>query len=73
MSRKIPAGSALETVAEVLRGDETSGGGTTFMRGLRLGALLGAAIAGSALWQRRIRTKRPAPSEYRPPLLTKGD
>jgi hypothetical protein len=73
MSRKIPAGSALETVAEVLRGDETSGGGTTFMRGLTLGALLGAAIAGSALWQRRIKTKRPAPSEDRPPLLTKGD
>ena len=44
--------TALENVREVLRGDEASGGGTTFMRGLTLGALLGAAIAGSALWQR---------------------
>ena len=40
--------TALEQVREVLRGDEASGGGTTFMRGLTLGALLGAAIAGSA-------------------------
>ena len=73
MSGKNPAESALDTVAEVLRGRGTSGGGTTFMRGLTLGALLGAAIAGSALWQRRVKTKRPAPSEGRPPLLTKGD
>ena len=51
--------TALENVREVLRGDEASGGGTTFMRGLTLGALLGAAIAGSALWQRRARSKRP--------------
>ena len=51
--------TALENVREVLRGDEASGGGNTFMRGLTLGALLGAAIAGSALWQRRARSKRP--------------
>ena len=51
--------TALDSVCEVLRGDEASGGGTTFMRGLTLGALLGAAIAGSALWQRRARSKRP--------------
>ena len=63
MSRKDQAESALGSVREVLRGDETSGTGTTFMRGLTLGALLGAAIAGSALWQRRTRAKRPKSPE----------
>ena len=58
MSGKDQAESALGTVREALRGDEASGSGTTFMRGLTLGALLGAAIAGSALWQRRTRAKR---------------
>ena len=58
MSDKNPAEGALDSVREVLRGDEASGTGTTFMRGLTLGALLGAAIAGSALWQRRTRAKR---------------
>ena len=63
MSGKDQAESALGTVREVLRGDEASGTGTTFMRGLTLGALLGAAIAGSALWQRRTRAKRPKSPE----------
>jgi hypothetical protein len=58
MSDKNPAETALESVREVLRGDEASTSGATFMRGLTLGALLGAAIAGSALWQRRARSKR---------------
>lgn len=58
MSDKNPAGSALHSVRDVLRGEEGSGTGTTFMRGLTLGALLGAAIAGSALWQRRTKTQR---------------
>ena len=57
MSDKTPAETALESVREVLRGDEASSSGTTFMRGLTLGALIGAAIAGSALWQRRARSK----------------
>ena len=57
MSDRNQVESVLATVREVLRGDEASGGGTTFMRGLTLGALLGAAIAGSALWQRRTRAK----------------
>lgn len=61
MSDRSQLESALGNVREVLRGDEVSGGGTTFMRGLTLGALLGAAIAGSALWQRRARSKRPVP------------
>lgn len=31
-----------------------------FLRGLTLGAIIGAMIAGSALWQRR-RPRRPSP------------
>ena len=40
MSDKNPAEGALDNVREVLRGDESSSTGTTFMRGLTLGALL---------------------------------
>ena len=47
--------SLVETVRDALRGEEGASGGTTFMRGLTLGALLGAAVAGSAIWQRRGR------------------
>jgi hypothetical protein len=32
--------------------------GAIFLRGLSIGALIGAAIAGSAIWERR-RTRRP--------------
>jgi len=54
----------VETVRDALRGEEGASGGTTFMRGLTLGALLGAAVAGSAIWQRRgrRRVQRPATS-----------
>jgi len=48
----------VETVREALRGEEGASSGTTFMRGLTLGALMGAAIAGSAIWQRRGRRRR---------------
>ena len=50
------------TVREALRGEEGASTGTTFMRGLTLGALIGAAVAGSAIWQRRGRRhlQRPA-------------
>jgi hypothetical protein len=61
MSSKGQPDGVLDTVQEVLRGEEGAGSGATFMRGLTLGALLGAAIAGSALWQRRVRSKRPTP------------
>ena len=37
-----------------------------FLRGLSLGALIGAAIAGSAIWERR-RIKRAAGESPRPP------
>ena len=73
MSSKGQADSVLDTVQDVLRGEEGAGSGATFMRGLTLGALLGAAIAGSALWQRRVRSKRSAPSEAEDrPELTRG-
>jgi hypothetical protein len=48
----------VQTVREALRGEEGASGGTTFMRGLTLGALLGAAVAGSAIWQRRGRRRQ---------------
>jgi hypothetical protein len=48
----------VETVREALRGDDGSSSGTTFMRGLTLGALMGAAVAGSAIWQRRGRRRQ---------------
>jgi hypothetical protein len=48
----------VETVREALRGEEGASTGTTFMRGLTLGALMGAAVAGSAIWQRRGRLRR---------------
>jgi hypothetical protein len=60
MSRRDQADGALDTVRDVLRGDAASSTGSTFMRGLTLGALLGAAIAGSAIWQRRSRRTRQA-------------
>jgi hypothetical protein len=48
----------VETVREALRGEEGASTGTAFMRGLTLGALMGAAVAGSAIWQRRGRRRR---------------
>ena len=48
----------VETLREALRGEEGASSGTTFMRGLTLGALMGAAVAGSAIWQRRGRRRQ---------------
>ena len=52
----------VETVREALRGEEGASSGTTFMRGLTLGALIGAAVAGSAIWQRRGRRRLQRPA-----------
>jgi hypothetical protein len=52
----------VEAVREALRGEEGASTGTTFMRGLTLGALLGAAVAGSAIWQRRGRRRLQRPA-----------
>jgi len=55
----------VETVRDALRGQDGASGGTTFMRGLTLGALLGAAVAGSAIWQRRGRRRlQPATNRH---------
>jgi hypothetical protein len=51
---------ALALVREALSSDESGRAAGTFMRGLTLGALLGAAIAGSAFWQRRERRRHAA-------------
>ena len=67
MSRRDQAGGALDTVREALGGDEGGTTGATFMRGLTLGALIGAAVAGSALWQRRARKSRPSGQESATP------
>ena len=42
---------------------------TTFVRGLALGALVGAAIAGSTIWQRR-RHPSPGAQPEKPPTAT---
>lgn len=44
-----------------------------FLRGLTIGALIGAAIAGSALWSRVARRVRPADPEPGIPVEREGD
>jgi hypothetical protein len=46
-----PLITRLTKAAEAVTGDDQRA--TTFARGLLLGALVGAAIAGSTIWQRR--------------------
>ena len=49
---RIPA--PLEAIVRAIAGgDDDDQRATTFARGLALGALVGAAIAGSTIWQRR--------------------
>jgi len=45
------------------RGQDDDQRATTFARGLALGALVGAAIAGSTIWQRRHGRFAPRASE----------
>lgn len=59
MSDSEPLLERLSRAAEVATGDDQRA--ATFARGLVLGALVGAAIAGSTIWQRRhARPKAPA-------------
>ena len=51
MSDSEPLLERLNRVAEIATGDDQRA--ATFARGLVLGALVGAAIAGSTIWQRR--------------------
>jgi hypothetical protein len=51
---RVPA--PLETIIRAIAGgssEDNDQRATTFARGLALGALVGAAIAGSTIWQRR--------------------
>lgn len=54
------AAEALALVREALSSDDSGHVAGTFIRGLTLGALIGAAIAGSAVWQRRERRRHQA-------------
>jgi hypothetical protein len=54
-------------VVEQASGDDVRA--TTFVRGLALGALVGAAIAGSTIWQRR-RHPSPGPETEKGPSAT---
>ena len=53
------AGDALAAVRDILAGDDDGRASSTFVRGLTLGALIGAAVAGSAIWGRRARRGQP--------------
>ncbi len=58
---RVPA--PLEALVRAIAGgahDDDDQRATTFARGLALGALVGAAIAGSTIWQRR--RARPEPT-----------
>lgn len=59
---RVPA--PLEALVRAVAGgahDDDDQRATTFARGLALGALVGAAIAGSTIWQRRhARSMRPS-------------
>jgi hypothetical protein len=50
-------------VPDVFTGDDRSPTVSTFLRGVTTGALVGAAIAGSALWTRYRRQRGEARSE----------
>ena len=51
MSGDAPLFERISRAAETVTGDDERA--ATFARGLVLGALVGAAIAGSTIWQRR--------------------
>ena len=59
MSDSDPLLTRLTKAAEAVSGDDQRA--ATFARGLVLGALVGAAIAGSTLWQRRRQASPAAP------------
>jgi hypothetical protein len=56
----------LEVIVRAVAGganDDDDQRASTFARGLALGALVGAAIAGSTIWQRRHGSSRPIPNQ----------
>jgi len=58
---RVPRGleTLIRTIAGGASAEERDQRASTFARGLAIGALVGAAIAGSTIWQRR--QTRPAP------------
>jgi hypothetical protein len=56
-----------------LPADEDGQKAVTFARGLVLGALVGAAIAGSTIWQRRQANRRLPDAESANPGRTTGE
>jgi len=60
----------LSQAAEAVTGDDQRA--TTFARGLILGALVGAAIAGSTIWQRRHARPGPEPISKGPAAPASG-
>jgi hypothetical protein len=60
----------LEAIIRAVAGgahDDDDQRASTFARGLALGALVGAAIAGSTIWQRRHARQAPAAATAQPP------
>lgn len=67
-----PVDGVIRRIEEAAAGDEERA--STFARGVALGVLVGAAIAGSTLWQRRHASgarprdaQAPEPAESPPP------
>lgn len=69
--RPAPLDAIIRAIAG--RSDETDQRASTFARGLALGALVGAAIAGSTLWQRRQARPPLTPGAAVPDDATKGE
>jgi hypothetical protein len=70
---RVPA--SLEALVRAIAGgsrDPDDERATTFARGLVLGALVGAAIAGSTIWQRRHARQAP-PARHEPGIETRPD
>ena len=63
MSERSTLPAPIEALVRVVGGSSPADDerASTFARGLALGALVGAAIAGSAIWQRRQTAARSAP------------
>ena len=72
MSDRVDRPAPIDALVRAVGGNlpEDDERASTFARGLALGALVGAAIAGSAIWQRRqARRLQPAEDAQRPVAL----